>query len=115
VQKSIRSLNDPGVTAAERQQFFEKLPKGRDRTSAEIFKNGIGPPYEMNVVFAGLATQAGLEVRPALLAERSEVSFDPKITADRYFLGSTVVALKRGDSWIYVDVSSKLLKPGMLP
>jgi hypothetical protein len=26
-----------------------------------------------------------------------------------------VVALKRGDSWIYVDVSSKLLKPGMLP
>ena len=115
VRKAVRGLNDPGVTAAERKQYFDKLPKDRPRTSAEIIKSGLASSDEMNVVFAAVATQAGFEARPALLAHRLEVAFDPKITADRYFLDTTAVALKRGDSWKFVDVSVKQLPAGMLP
>lgn len=115
LRKNVRSLDDPEVTAAERREYFEKLPKDRERNSAEIFKSGLASPAELNVAFTALVSQAGLDARLALLANRAEVQFDPKAMADRYFLDNKVVAVKQGDSWKFVDVSSKLLAPGMLP
>ena len=114
VQKHIRNLFDSQVTAAEREKFFEKMPKGRARTATEIFKSGLALSSEMNVVFAALAAQADLEVRPALIASRDEVAFVPQLT-DRYFLDERVIAIKLGDTWKIVDVSRKHLTPGMLP
>jgi len=114
VQKHIRNLFDSQVTMAEREKFFEKMPKERERTAAEIFKAGIAMPSEMNVAFAALATQAGLEVRPALIGSRGEVAFAPQLT-DRYFLDDKAIAVKLGSAWKIVDVSHKHLMPGMLP
>jgi hypothetical protein len=68
----------------------------------------------MNVGFAALAAEAGLDVRPALVADRSEIVFNPKL-AERYFLDNGAVAVKQGDSWKVLDVSRRLLTPGMLP
>jgi hypothetical protein len=68
----------------------------------------------MNVVFAAMAQQAGLEARPALVASRSELIFDPKYTVDDYFLRNVDMAVKRGDSWRIYDVSTRLLPPGMI-
>jgi hypothetical protein len=114
VRKSLRNLNDPEVTAAEREKFLEKLPKERWRTSAEIFKSGIATPREMNIAFAAAAAAAGLEARPVMAADRGEIFFNPKL-ADVYFLDDLDMAVKLGDSWKVVDVSNRLLTPGMLP
>jgi hypothetical protein len=115
VRKRLRNFVDPEVTAAERDDFIKKLPRGRQRTSAEIFKSGIALPAEMNVVFAALASQAGVDVRPALVASRTEVFIDPKSLADRYFADSVEMAARAGDSWKIFGITEKGLFPGMLP
>ena len=114
VRKRVRNLFDSSVTAAEREKFIQKLPNDRARTSAEIFKSGIGTFSEMNVVFAALAQQAGFETRPALVGNRNEVVFNPQL-ADRYFLDDEAMAVKLGGTWKIVDVGRKSLTPGMLP
>lgn len=114
LHKKLRNLFDSEVTEAERVKFFERLVRGRDRNSAEIFKSGIATSSEMNVVFAALAMEAGLEARPALIASRDEYIFNPKF-ADRYFLDNTGIAVKLSSTWKVVDASRKLLTPGMLP
>jgi hypothetical protein len=114
VRKRVRNLFDSEVTDAERQRFIEKMPKDRNRTSAEIFKSGIGLASEMNVVFAALAQEAGLETRPALVGNRNEIVFSPQL-AERYFLDDQAMAVKLGSTWKIVDVGRKSLAPGMLP
>jgi hypothetical protein len=114
VRKNVRSILDPKVSAAEMQEFFKKLPKDRLRTSAEILKGGLATPYEMGLAFAGLAAHAGLEARPALIANLGEIRFDPKAIPDRYFLDDESIAVKTGASWKLFDVGSKNLEPGML-
>jgi Domain of Unknown Function with PDB structure (DUF3857) len=123
VRKILRNVSEPDVPAAERQGFIEKYPKNHLRTSTEIFKSGLATSVEMNFLFGALAMQAGLEVRPALIADRRQIAFDPKTMADRYFLGSAwplglggaVVAVRVGETWKIVDVSDRVLPPGMLP
>ena len=90
------------------------FPKERVRTAAEIFKSGIGMSDEMNVVFAAMALHAGLDARPALVADRNEITFNPKVLVDTYFLDNIDMAVKLAGSWKIFDVSSKLLAPGML-
>ena len=113
LRKALRSPFDPALTSAEREKFFEKLPN-RPRTSTEILKSGIAMPNEMNVAFAALAAQAGLDVRPALVADRSEFIFNPKLT-ERFFLDNGAVAIRQGNTWRVLDVSRQFLTPGMLP
>jgi hypothetical protein len=115
LRQNVRSIGDPTVTAAERQQYFQKLPKDRERTAGEIFKSGLAAPNEMNLVFAGLAEPAGFDARPALIGSRLEVQFEPKMMGDTYFLDRNGVALKLGRDWKVLDVSRKRVSPGMLP
>ncbi len=114
IRKTVRNLYSDDVTAADREAFFQKLPKDRARTSTEILKGALATPHEMNVAFAALAQQAGFEIRPALVADRGELLFNPKLT-DRYFLDNQAVAVKSGGPWKVVDVSDKNVAPAMLP
>lgn len=102
------------VTDAERQKYFKSLPQDRLRTAAEIFKSGLGSANEMNVVFAAMALQAGMEARPALVSNRFERIFNPQATLDEYFLRNIDMAVKQGDAWKVLDVSTKSLPPGMI-
>jgi hypothetical protein len=115
VRKHLRNLFDPDVTQADRQKYFKSLPRDRFRSAAEIFKSGIATPREMNVVFAAIAMHAGLEARPALVADQSEIALGPKAMTDTYFLDNVAMAIKLGDSWNVFDVSQRSLTPGMLP
>jgi Domain of Unknown Function with PDB structure (DUF3857) len=115
VRRKVRNVDDSVVTDAERQDFFKKLPKDRLRSSAEILKSGLATTLEMNVAFAGLAAQIGMDARPARIANRDEITFNPKGFADTYFLDDLAMAVKSGDSWKIFDVGSKTLPPGMLP
>ena len=102
------------TSAADREKYIKDLPKDRLRNASEIYKSGLGTANEMNVVFAALAQQAGLEARPAVVADRTEVLFSPKAMVDTYFLRNVDMAIKTGDSWKVYDVSTKLLPPGMI-
>lgn len=114
IRTHVRDLYGEDVTDAERERLLKSWPKDRSRTSAEIFRSGLANPNEMNVVFAAMAQQAGLDARPAMVADRNELVFDPKYTVDRYFLDNVDMAVKLGESWKIYDVSTRLLPPGML-
>jgi len=108
-------LNDPSVTSAELAQYFEKLPKGRERDAGEILRSGLASANEMNLLFAAMATQAGLDARAALLASRNDIRFEPKSMVDRYFIDHQVVSVKVGPDWKFVNVSERALPTGTLP
>jgi hypothetical protein len=69
----------------------------------------------MNVVFAGLATEAGFDARLALLGSRWEINFEPTVMADTYFLDHRAVAVKQASGWKVLDASRRRVTPGMLP
>ena len=114
VRSRVRNVYDTGVTDADREKYVKSLPKDRLRNATEIFKSGLGTANEMNVVFAAMAQQSGLEARPALVASRNELIFHPKATVDEYFIDNIDMAVKQGDAWKILDVSTKLLPPGMI-
>jgi hypothetical protein len=114
VRRQVRNVFDPTVSDADRQKFFKESPKDRNRTAAETYKRGLGTANDMNVVFAALAQQTGLEARPAWVADREEIIFSPKRLADDYFLSNLDMAVKLGEAWKIFDVNTKLLPPGMI-
>jgi hypothetical protein len=78
VRKNLRNVSDRDVTDAERRDFFRKLPQDRLRSSADILKSGLATTFEMNIAFAALAMQIGLDARPARVANRNDLYFNPK-------------------------------------
>lgn len=114
VRHQVRDVFDRAVPEAEREQFFKGAPKERRRTAAEIFKLGLGTANDMNVAFAALAQQVGLEAHPAWVADRGDILFSPKGPVDDYFLNNIDMAVRLGGSWKIFDVSRKLLPPGMI-
>src|SRR5713101_8091104 len=113
IRKNLRNLFSAEVTEAERAKILKQMPKDRERTSAEIFKQGIGTSDELNTLFAAMATSVGLEARPAMVADREDVVFVPNMT-DRYFLRSIDMAVNIGEKWKLYDVSAHLLPANML-
>ncbi len=113
VRKNLRDLYGTKVTEAERAKVLKQMPKQRLRTAEEILKSGVGTADELNMLFASLATAIGLETRPALVADREDVVFDPKLV-DQYFLRSIDMAVNIGGQWKLFDVSARLLPAGML-
>src|SRR5258708_29655694 len=95
IRKNLRNLFSAEVTEAERAKILKQMPKDRERTSSEIFKQGIGTSDELNTLFAAMATSVGLEARPAMVADREDIVFAPSMT-DRYFLRSIDMAV---DIW----------------
>lgn len=115
VRGRVRNFGDPEVSVAERDEFIKKLPKDRERNSAEIFRGNLALSSEMNLLVAALATQAGLDVRPAMIGNRNEGLIDPRSFADEYFADDLAIAIKDGDAWRFFDVTDKQLYPAMLP
>ena len=113
LRANFRGLWDRNVTDAERTRVLKQLEKDRLRTAAEIFKSGIGTPNELNTLFATLASEVGLEARPALVANRSDVTFVREMV-DLYFLSNIDMAVKLGEEWKLFDVSTRRLPPHML-
>jgi hypothetical protein len=113
VRQNFRSLFDARVTDAERARIIKSMPKDRHRTSVEVFKSGIGTADELNTLFAALASEAGLEARPALIASRNDVFFSDQML-ERYFLSNIDMAVKLGDAWRLFDVSARRLPPNLL-
>jgi len=65
------------------------------RATTEVFKTGIGAPDEMNALFAAMASAVGLDARPVMVADRTDIGFDQSL-ADEYFLRSIDMAVRIG-------------------
>ena len=110
---NVRELWDRRVSDAERAEIIKKMPRDRERSSSEIFKSGIGTAAELNTLFAALAEAAGLDARPALISNRNDLMFNERLT-ERYFLRNIDMAVMINGKWKLYDVSSAVLRPGML-
>jgi len=113
IRKNMRDLFSSQVTDVERAQILKDMPKDRYRTASEIFKSGIGDSDELNTLFAAMANTAGLEVRPALTADRQDIVFVPAMV-DRYFLRHIDMGVNIGGDWKLYDVSARDLPANML-
>jgi hypothetical protein len=61
-----------------------------------------------------LAEAAGFETRLAMLADRTEAPFDPKVMSI-YLLHQGCVAVKAGETWQFYDPASRTIPFGSLP
>jgi len=113
VRANMRDLFGAEVSDEERARLLKKMPKDRARTSVEVYKSGVGDSDELNELFAALAMEAGLDARPARMADRDDLRFDKRM-AEVYFLPNVDMAVMIGGKWRIYDVSAKRLPPGML-
>lgn len=113
LRANLRDLYGHQVTEAERAKIIKEMPEHRVRSAAEVFKSGIGTADELNTLFAAMASQVGLDARPAMIADREDVSFHREMT-ERYFLRNVDMAVKIGGKWKLYDVSARLLPSSML-
>ncbi len=113
VRANVRNMNDRRVGDAERALVIKKTSKHERRTAPEILKSGLGYDDELNLLFAQLAAEAGLEAHPAFVASRNGLAFDERMT-DIYFLPNIDMAVRIGDQWKIYDVSQSRLPARML-
>jgi hypothetical protein len=113
IRANVRGLYGNQVSDMERAKILKERPKERYRTSAEVFKSGIADSAEMNILLAAMASVAGLEARPALVADRQDVVFSPDLL-DQYFLPNVDMAIQIGGQWKLFDASARLLPASMV-
>jgi uncharacterized protein DUF3857/transglutaminase superfamily protein len=104
--KNVRS-ESAGLTAQEREAAKD------NKSPSDTLKHGVGTGYDINMLFAALASAAGFEVRVAKLADRSDKFFERNFL-DSYFLRAYDIAVKVGDNWRFFDPASSYVRPGML-
>ncbi|HEX8456024.1 MAG TPA: DUF3857 domain-containing protein [Pyrinomonadaceae bacterium] len=104
----IKNLDDDALNLP-----IEARLKLKDETPSNTLKKMEGRSKDIGGLFAALAIAAGFEARPALMADRSDIFFDPGF-ADPYFMSMIVVAVKVGDSWRFFDPSEMYMPFGML-
>ncbi len=97
-----------GLTAADRAKLKD------NNNPADTLKRGMGTGEDIGLLFGALAIAAGFDARFVLLADRSDVFFDPSF-ADLYFLNTYDIAVKVGDTWRFFDPGSTYVPYGMLP
>ncbi|HYG10692.1 MAG TPA: DUF3857 domain-containing protein, partial [Pyrinomonadaceae bacterium] len=104
----IKNLDDDALNLPA-----EVRAKLKDESPANTLKKGEGRSNDIAGLFAALALAAGFEARPALMADRSDIFFDPGF-ADPYFMSLIVVAVKVNDAWRFFDPSEMYVPYGML-
>ncbi len=105
----IKNINDDaaGISADERAKWKP------NKSPADTLKRGKGTGYDIDTLFAALASAVGFDARVANLANRSDVFFDPSFP-DAYFINSYDIAVKVGDQWRFFDPASTYVSFGML-
>lgn len=112
LRSNLKDFFGRDVSDAERSKI-RKQWEHRARTAKEILESGIAYADEMNLLFASMAANVGLEARPALVANQSDMPFAPALVYD-HFLPRVDMAVKIGGAWRVYDVSQRLLPPDML-
>ncbi len=99
---------DPSIVADQRA----KLPQ--IKSVNDVLKKRSGTSMFIDLLFGSMATAAGFEARIALLADRSEMLFHPKMTNDS-FVRPGGVGVLIGNKWKVFNPGSRFAPYGMLP
>jgi hypothetical protein len=83
-----------------------------NKTPGDTLKRGQGEGHDINMLFAAMATAAGLEARVVNLPRRVD-NFSFQFTDD-YFMRTENVGVKIGEKWSFFDPLSKYIPFGML-
>ena len=105
----IKNVHDDasGLTAEQRAKVKE------NKSPSDTLKRGVGTGYDIDMLFAALATAAGFEARLARLADRGDTFFNPSFP-DAYFVRTYNIAVRVGDAWRFYDPASTHVPFGML-
>lgn len=108
-QTKIKNVNDDanGMTDEDR-----KRAKKND-SPADTLKHGMGTTFDIDMLFAALASAAGFETHVALMGDRGRMFANFSLPT-AYFLSQGVVAIKTGNDWSFYAPSSAYCPFGML-
>ena len=109
VRENIKNTEDKSLGFTD--DDLEKLKE--NKKPSETLKRGVGPGIDINLLFAALATAAGLEARMALLPDRGRRLFNRNVVIPGS-LRPVTVAVKLNDQWKFFDPGFKYVVPGML-
>lgn len=105
----IKNVNrdTSGMTSEEISKFKA------NKSPAETLKRAMGTSGNVDMLFGALAKAAGFDARLALSGNRADLFFD-KGLGNYYFLGSSFIAVRVGDSWKYFSPAETFTPFGML-
>ncbi|HEX8128913.1 MAG TPA: DUF3857 domain-containing protein [Pyrinomonadaceae bacterium] len=104
----IKNLDDDALNLPAEVRL-----KLKDESPSGTLKKMEGRYKDIGALFAALAIAAGFEARPAIMADRSDIFFDPGF-ADYYFMSMVVIAVKVNDSWRFFNPAEMYMPFGML-
>jgi Domain of Unknown Function with PDB structure (DUF3857) len=96
-----------GLTPDERAKIKD------NKSPSDTLKRGTGTPFDIDLLFASLASAAGYDARIALVPDRGDIFFD-KALPNAYFMGPRNVAVNVGGAWKFFDPGWDYLPLGML-
>lgn len=99
---------DASITPDQRA----KLPQ--IKSVNDVLKRKMSNAMFIDILFGAMAAAAGFEPRVALLGDRSEMLFNPRMTNDA-FIHPGGVGLLVGNTWKVFNPGSKFAPYGMLP
>ena len=108
-RSKIKNINDDasGLSKEERAKWKE------NKSPSDTLKRGMGTGFDIDLLFAAMASAAGFDARIARLADRSDTFFDINFPDD-YFINSYDIAVRVGDEWRFYDPASTFVPYGML-
>jgi hypothetical protein len=84
-----------------------------NKNAADTLSRGAGDGLDQTMLFASLASAAGLDTRLALLPDRSDFLSQPSMKQP-YFLRHVAAAVRDGTAWRFVDLANRHAKGGHL-
>jgi hypothetical protein len=110
VKNSIKNVDEDAVdTVPENKEDFKE-----NKDPSDTLKRGIGTSSDILLLFASMATAAGLDARIGRTEDRSTFLFSLEYS-DYRFLPGWNIAVKINNGWKFYDPSSAYLPLGMLP
>jgi len=84
-----------------------------NKNAGDTLSRGVGDGIDQTMLFAALASAAGLDARLAILPDRSDFLSEPGMKQP-YFLRHLAVAVRNGTAWQFVDPANQYAKGGHL-
>jgi transglutaminase-like putative cysteine protease len=109
--QQIRAVSyEPAKSEKERKQ--QNL--NENKSAEDVLNRGYAFANEINLLFVALARAAGFDANPLAVSSRKQAFFMRGYPSERQ-LNATVVAVRVGNSFVYVDPATRFCPYGLLP
>jgi transglutaminase-like putative cysteine protease len=109
--QQIRAVSyEPAKSEKERKQ--QNL--NENKSAEDVLNRGYAFANEINLLFVALARAAGFDANPLAVSSRKQAFFMRGYPSERQ-LNATVVAVRVGNSLVYLDPATRFCPYGLLP